>query len=84
MILVLILVQMLEKSVYRTGFMLNALHNFFGSGHRAVYVGVHVPFGKQGRRHHRHRGHKHHRRRKEKETDREDGRESPSYGKMAF
>ncbi|XP_066483231.1 sodium bicarbonate cotransporter 3 isoform X5 [Tiliqua scincoides] len=47
--------------------------------HRAVYIGVHVPLGKQGRRRHRHRGHKHHRRRKEKETDREDGRESPSY-----
>uniref|UniRef100_A0A8D0BWE5 Anion exchange protein n=1 Tax=Salvator merianae TaxID=96440 RepID=A0A8D0BWE5_SALMN len=47
--------------------------------HRAVYIGVHVPFGKQGRRRHRHRGHKHHRRRKEKETDKEDGRESPSY-----
>ncbi|XP_067417988.1 sodium bicarbonate cotransporter 3 isoform X5 [Emydura macquarii macquarii] len=46
--------------------------------HRAVYIGVHVPFGKQGRRRHRHRGHRHHRRRKEKE-DREDGRESPSY-----
>uniref|UniRef100_A0A8C4YRL9 Anion exchange protein n=1 Tax=Gopherus evgoodei TaxID=1825980 RepID=A0A8C4YRL9_9SAUR len=49
--------------------------------HRAVYIGVHVPFGKEGRRRHRHRGHRHHRRRKEKETDREDGRESPSYGK---
>ncbi|TFK11844.1 vesicular glutamate transporter 2 [Platysternon megacephalum] len=47
--------------------------------HRAVYIGVHVPFGKEGRRRHRHRGHRHHRRRKEKETDREDGRESPSY-----
>ncbi|NXO02275.1 S4A10 protein, partial [Rhinopomastus cyanomelas] len=47
--------------------------------HRAVYIGVHVPLGKQGRRRHRHRGHRHHRRRKEKETDREDGRESPSY-----
>uniref|UniRef100_A0A8C8S6I6 Anion exchange protein n=1 Tax=Pelusios castaneus TaxID=367368 RepID=A0A8C8S6I6_9SAUR len=47
--------------------------------HRAVYIGVHVPFGKQGRRRHRHRGHRHHRRRKERETDREDGRESPSY-----
>uniref|UniRef100_A0A8C4P9I5 Anion exchange protein n=1 Tax=Dromaius novaehollandiae TaxID=8790 RepID=A0A8C4P9I5_DRONO len=47
--------------------------------HRAVYIGVHVPFGKQGRRRHRHRGHRHHRRKKEKETDREDGRESPSY-----
>ncbi|XP_010285516.1 PREDICTED: sodium bicarbonate cotransporter 3-like [Phaethon lepturus] len=47
--------------------------------HRAVYIGVHVPFGKQGRRRHRHRGHRHHRRKKERETDREDGRESPSY-----
>nr|XP_009936343.1 PREDICTED: sodium bicarbonate cotransporter 3 isoform X1 [Opisthocomus hoazin] len=47
--------------------------------HRAVYIGVHVPFGKQGRRRHRHRGHRHHRRKREKETDREDGRESPSY-----
>ncbi|KAM7176712.1 sodium bicarbonate cotransporter 3 isoform 6-T6 [Macrochelys suwanniensis] len=47
--------------------------------HRAVYIGLHVPFGKEGRRRHRHRGHRHHRRRKEKETDREDGRESPSY-----
>lgn len=51
------------------------------TGHRAVYIGVHVPFGKQGRRRHRHRGHRHHRRKREKETDREDGRESPSYGK---
>ncbi|NXW50566.1 S4A8 protein, partial [Nyctiprogne leucopyga] len=51
--------------------------------HRAVYIGVHVPFGKQGRRRHRHRGHRHHRRKKEKETDREDGRESPSYGKKS-
>ncbi|XP_062352354.1 sodium bicarbonate cotransporter 3 isoform X1 [Cinclus cinclus] len=47
--------------------------------HRAVYIGVHVPLGKSGRRRHRHRGHRHHRRKKEKETDREDGRESPSY-----
>ncbi|KAM5280256.1 sodium bicarbonate cotransporter 3 isoform 12-T12 [Ctenodactylus gundi] len=48
--------------------------------HRAVYIGVHVPFGKESRRRHRHRGHKHHhRRRKDKESDKEDGRESPSY-----
>ncbi|XP_041322075.1 sodium bicarbonate cotransporter 3 isoform X8 [Pyrgilauda ruficollis] len=47
--------------------------------HRAVYIGVHVPLGKPGRRRHRHRGHRHHRRKREKETDREDGRESPSY-----
>ncbi|XP_064352894.1 sodium bicarbonate cotransporter 3 isoform X5 [Camelus dromedarius] len=48
--------------------------------HRAVYIGVHVPFGKEGRRRHRHRGHRHHhRRRRDKDSDREDGRESPSY-----
>ncbi|XP_038016832.1 sodium bicarbonate cotransporter 3 isoform X11 [Motacilla alba alba] len=47
--------------------------------HRAVYIGVHVPLGKPGRRRHRHRGHRHHRRKKEKDNDREDGRESPSY-----
>uniref|UniRef100_A0A5F9D4C3 Anion exchange protein n=1 Tax=Oryctolagus cuniculus TaxID=9986 RepID=A0A5F9D4C3_RABIT len=48
--------------------------------HRAVYIGVHVPFSKESRRRHRHRGHKHHhRRRKDKDSDKEDGRESPSY-----
>uniref|UniRef100_A0A8C0LHP3 Anion exchange protein n=1 Tax=Canis lupus dingo TaxID=286419 RepID=A0A8C0LHP3_CANLU len=48
--------------------------------HRAVYIGVHVPFSKESRRRHRHRGHKHHhRKRKDKESDKEDGRESPSY-----
>ncbi|XP_064560743.1 sodium bicarbonate cotransporter 3 isoform X3 [Zonotrichia leucophrys gambelii] len=45
--------------------------------HRAVYIGVHVPLGKPGRRRHRHRGHRH--RRKRDKDDREDGRESPSY-----
>ncbi|XP_072009697.1 sodium bicarbonate cotransporter 3 isoform X11 [Engystomops pustulosus] len=47
--------------------------------HRAVYIGVHVPLGRQSRRRHRHRGHKHHRRRREKENDKDDGRESPNY-----
>ncbi|XP_041421333.1 solute carrier family 4, sodium bicarbonate cotransporter, member 7 L homeolog isoform X2 [Xenopus laevis] len=47
--------------------------------HRAVYIGVHVPFARQSRRRHRHRGHRHHRRRREKENDKEDGRESPNY-----
>uniref|UniRef100_A0A3B3VER7 Anion exchange protein n=1 Tax=Poecilia latipinna TaxID=48699 RepID=A0A3B3VER7_9TELE len=47
-------------------------------GHRAVYVGVHVPLGRQSRRRHRHRGHRHHRRRRDRD-DHEDGRESPSY-----
>ncbi|XP_056619501.1 sodium bicarbonate cotransporter 3 isoform X2 [Triplophysa dalaica] len=46
--------------------------------HRAVYVGVHVPLGREGRRRHRHRGHRHHRKRKDRGSDREDGRESPS------
>ncbi|XP_062925561.1 sodium bicarbonate cotransporter 3-like isoform X7 [Mobula hypostoma] len=49
--------------------------------HRAVYIGVHVPLGKQSRRRHRHRGHKHHHKKKgkEKDSDKDDGRESPSY-----
>ncbi|XP_073486371.1 sodium bicarbonate cotransporter 3 isoform X3 [Aquarana catesbeiana] len=48
--------------------------------HRAVYIGVHVPLGRQTRRRHRHRGHRHHRKRKEKEeNDKDDGRESPNY-----
>ncbi|XP_073728516.1 sodium bicarbonate cotransporter 3 [Misgurnus anguillicaudatus] len=46
--------------------------------HRAVYVGVHVPLGKQSRRRHRHRGHKHHRKRKDRGSERDDGRESPT------
>ncbi|KAI5092532.1 sodium bicarbonate cotransporter 3 isoform X3, partial [Silurus meridionalis] len=47
--------------------------------HRAVYVGVHVPFGRQSRRRHRHRGHRHHRKRRDRGSEREDGRESPTY-----
>ncbi|XP_078395174.1 sodium bicarbonate cotransporter 3-like isoform X1 [Cetorhinus maximus] len=49
--------------------------------HRAVYIGVHVPLGRQSRRRHKHRGHKHHHRKKgkDKESDKDDGRESPSY-----
>uniref|UniRef100_A0A4W6DTF6 Anion exchange protein n=1 Tax=Lates calcarifer TaxID=8187 RepID=A0A4W6DTF6_LATCA len=47
------------------------------SGHRAVYVGVHVPLGRQSRRRHRHRGHRHHRKRRDR-SDRDDGRESPT------
>ncbi|XP_078108100.1 sodium bicarbonate cotransporter 3-like isoform X1 [Sander vitreus] len=45
--------------------------------HRAVYIGVHVPLGRESRRRHRHRGHRHHRKRRDR-ADREDGRESPS------
>ncbi|XP_071355527.1 sodium bicarbonate cotransporter 3-like isoform X3 [Trachinotus anak] len=49
--------------------------------HRAVYVGVHVPLGRESKRRHRHRGHKHHRKKKERDCEegKEDGRESPSY-----
>ncbi|XP_029938091.1 sodium bicarbonate cotransporter 3-like isoform X8 [Salarias fasciatus] len=49
--------------------------------HRAVYVGVHVPLGRESKRRHRHRGHRHHRKKKEKDSDegKEDGRESPTY-----
>ncbi|XP_076611274.1 sodium bicarbonate cotransporter 3-like isoform X4 [Chaetodon auriga] len=49
--------------------------------HRAVYVGVHVPFGRESKRRHRHRGHRHHRKRKERDSEegKEDGRESPTY-----
>ncbi|KAM6974055.1 sodium bicarbonate cotransporter 3-like isoform 3-T3 [Tautogolabrus adspersus] len=49
--------------------------------HRAVYVGVHVPLGRESKRKHRHRGHKHHRKKKERDSEegKDDGRESPSY-----
>ncbi|CAJ1083265.1 sodium bicarbonate cotransporter 3-like isoform X5 [Xyrichtys novacula] len=49
--------------------------------HRAVYVGVHVPLGRESKRRHRHRGHKHHRKKREKDSEegKDDGRESPSY-----
>ncbi|XP_070702630.1 sodium bicarbonate cotransporter 3-like isoform X1 [Pempheris klunzingeri] len=49
--------------------------------HRAVYVGVHVPLGRESKRRHRHRGHKHHRKKKERdfEEGKDDGRESPTY-----
>ncbi|KAE8281968.1 Sodium bicarbonate cotransporter 3 [Larimichthys crocea] len=49
--------------------------------HRAVYVGVHVPLGRESKRRHRHRGHKHHRKKRERDSEegKEDGRESPTY-----
>ena len=51
-----------------------------------MYVGVHVPLGRESKRRHRHRGHKHHRKRKERDSEegKEDGRESPSYGWIPF
>uniref|UniRef100_A0A674EES5 Anion exchange protein n=1 Tax=Salmo trutta TaxID=8032 RepID=A0A674EES5_SALTR len=45
--------------------------------HRAVYVGVHVPLGRESKRRHHRRGHKHHRKRREREEDREE--EDPTY-----
>ncbi|XP_061838775.1 sodium bicarbonate cotransporter 3-like isoform X5 [Nerophis lumbriciformis] len=49
--------------------------------HRAVYVGVHVPLGRENKRRHRHRGHKHHRKRRDKDSEdgKENDRESPPY-----
>ncbi|XP_057683139.1 sodium bicarbonate cotransporter 3-like isoform X5 [Corythoichthys intestinalis] len=49
--------------------------------HRAVYVGVHVPIGRESKRRHRHRGHRHHRKRRDKDSEdgKEDDRESPPY-----
>lgn len=51
-----------------------------------MYVGVHVPLGRESKRRHRHRGHKHHRKKKERDSEegKEDGRESPSYGLTLF
>ncbi|XP_062321225.1 sodium bicarbonate cotransporter 3 isoform X2 [Osmerus eperlanus] len=46
--------------------------------HRAVYVGVHVPLGRESKRRHRHRGHKHHRKRRDRSSERDEGRDSPT------
>ncbi|XP_045082246.1 sodium bicarbonate cotransporter 3-like isoform X1 [Coregonus clupeaformis] len=45
--------------------------------HRAVYVGVHVPLGRENKRRHHRRGHKHHHKRREREEDHEE--EDPTY-----
>ncbi|XP_067353504.1 sodium bicarbonate cotransporter 3-like isoform X6 [Channa argus] len=49
--------------------------------HRAVYVGVHLPLGRESKRRHRHRGHKYRRKKKGRDSEeaKEDGRDSPSY-----
>ncbi|XP_063042108.1 sodium bicarbonate cotransporter 3-like [Engraulis encrasicolus] len=51
--------------------------------HRAVYVGVHVPLGRESKRRHRHRSHKHHHKKKKdrdsRDSDPETGRESPTH-----
>uniref|UniRef100_A0A674CFR2 Anion exchange protein n=1 Tax=Salmo trutta TaxID=8032 RepID=A0A674CFR2_SALTR len=72
-----------EMAVVDLGKTSSTIHTNFEKeeleSHRAVYVGVHVPLGRETkRRHHRHRGHRHHRKRRDR-SDREDGRESPSY-----
>ncbi|XP_041843482.1 sodium bicarbonate cotransporter 3-like isoform X2 [Melanotaenia boesemani] len=71
-----------EEAVLDQGKTSSTLHTNFEKeeleSHRAVYVGVHVPLGRQSRKRHRHRGHRHHRKRRDR-SDREDGRESPSY-----
>nr|XP_046254532.1 sodium bicarbonate cotransporter 3-like isoform X2 [Scatophagus argus] len=71
-----------EEAVLDQGKTSSTLHTNFEKeeleSHRAVYVGVHVPLGRQSRRRHRHRGHRPHRKRRDR-SDREDGRESPSY-----
>ncbi|XP_060938044.1 sodium bicarbonate cotransporter 3-like [Limanda limanda] len=67
-----------EEAVLDQGKTSSTLHTNFEreelESHRAVYVGVHVPLGRQSRRRHRHRGHRHHRKRREPE----DGRDSPT------
>ncbi|XP_073703027.1 sodium bicarbonate cotransporter 3 isoform X3 [Garra rufa] len=72
-----------EEAVVDQGKTSSNIHTNFEKeeleSHRAVYVGVHVPLGRQSRRRHRHRGHKHHRKRKDRGSEREDGRESPAY-----
>ncbi|XP_051577168.1 sodium bicarbonate cotransporter 3-like isoform X6 [Myxocyprinus asiaticus] len=71
-----------EEAVVDQGKTSSTIHTNFEKeeleSHRAVYVGVHVPLGRQSRRRHRHRGHKHHRKRKDR-FEQEDGRESPVY-----
>ncbi|XP_042078598.1 sodium bicarbonate cotransporter 3 isoform X8 [Haplochromis burtoni] len=48
--------------------------------HRAVYVGVHVPLGRESKRRHRHRGHKQRKKKnRDSEEGKEDGRDSPTY-----
>ncbi|KAL6473894.1 hypothetical protein MHYP_G00174550 [Metynnis hypsauchen] len=74
-----------EEAVVDHGKTSSATHTNFEKeeleSHRAVYVGVHVPLGKESRRRHRHRGHRHHRKRnRERDSDQEAGeRESPTY-----
>ncbi|KAM9497119.1 sodium bicarbonate cotransporter 3-like isoform 2-T2 [Clarias gariepinus] len=67
-----------EEAIVDYGKTRSALHADFETeeleSHRAVYVGVHVPLGKENRHRRRHRGHRHHRRRtKERESEQDAG-----------
>ncbi|KAL2081453.1 hypothetical protein ACEWY4_023306 [Coilia grayii] len=48
-------------------------------GHRTLYIGVHVPLGRKGRRRHRHHGHRHRKRSRERDSGLDDGHDSPSF-----
>lgn len=52
------------------------------TGHRTLYIGVHVPLGRKTHRRHRHHGHRHRKRSRERDSGVEDGRESPSYSNL--
>lgn len=50
-----------------------------------MYVGVHVPLGRESKRRHRHRGHKQRKKKnRDSEEGKEDGRDSPTYGWRLF
>lgn len=57
------------------------ISSMFSSGHRTLYIGVHVPLGRRSHRRHRHHGHRHRKRSKERDSSADDGRESPSHSR---
>ncbi|MCJ8735669.1 hypothetical protein PDJAM_G00249890 [Pangasius djambal] len=71
-----------EEAIVDYGKTRSALHADFENeeleSHRAVYVGVHVPLGKENRHRRRHRGHRHHRRRTKERESEQDGGEKES------
>ncbi|XP_026774792.2 sodium bicarbonate cotransporter 3 isoform X2 [Pangasianodon hypophthalmus] len=71
-----------EEAIVDHGKTRSALHADFDTeeleSHRAVYVGVHVPLGKENRHRRRHRGHRHHRRRTKERESEQDGGERES------
>ncbi|XP_075995211.1 sodium bicarbonate cotransporter 3-like isoform X3 [Genypterus blacodes] len=74
-----------EEAIVDYGKCSSAIHTEYEKdeleSHRAVYTGVHVPFGRESRRRHRHRGHKHHRKKRERDCEegRDNGSDSPTY-----